>query len=86
MKTKQAKKNHYQDLFKKNKQTNLGSSVVNVERESKSAPCSLKQNGALLFNPVRIAETFNFFFPNIGRDTTKRIPKGKIITDDISKK
>ena len=29
-------------------------------RKSKRTPCSLKHNGALLFNPVKIGETFNF--------------------------
>ena len=38
---------------------------------------SLKYNGALLFNPVKIAETFNFLFTNIRPNIAKRIPKGK---------
>ena len=83
MKTKQTKKNHYQDLFEKTK-TDLSKtweairSIVNVRRKSKRTPCSLKHKGALLFNPVKIAETFNFFFTNIGPNIAKRILKGKI--------
>ena len=82
MKTKQAKKNYYQDFFEKNK-TDLSKtweaipSIVNVRRKSKPTPGSLKHNGALLFNPVKIDETFNFSFTNIGTSTGKRIPKGK---------
>ena len=37
-------------------------SIVNVGRKNKRTPCSLKHNGALLFNSVKIAETFNFFY------------------------
>ena len=76
------KKNYYQDLFEKNK-TDLSKTweairfIVNVRRKSKRTPGSLKYNGALLFNPVKIAETFNFFFTNIGTNIGKRIPKGK---------
>ena len=36
-----------------------------------------KHNSALLFNPVKVAETFNFVFSNIGPNIAKRIPKGK---------
>ena len=46
-------------------------------RKSKRTPCSLKGNGVLLFNPVKIAENFNFFFTNIGPNIAKRIPKGR---------
>ena len=48
-----------------------------VGRKSKRTPCSLKHNGVLLFNPVKIAETFNFFFTNIGPNIAKRIAKGR---------
>ena len=33
--------------------------------------------GVLFFNPVKIAEIFNFFIKNIGPNIAKRIPKGK---------
>ena len=52
-------------------------SIVNVGRKNKSTLCSLKNNSALLFNPLKIAETFNFFFTNIEPNMAKRIPKGK---------
>ena len=45
--------------------------------KSKRTPCSLKHNGVLLFNAVKIAETFNFFFTNIGLNIAKRILKEK---------
>ena len=41
----------------------------------KHTPCSLKHKGVLLFNPVKIAETFNFFFANIGPNIVNRIRK-----------
>ena len=74
-------KKYYQDLFEKNK-TDLSKtweairSIVKAGRKSKRTPCSLK-HGVLLFNPVKIAETFNFFFTNIERNIAKRIPKGR---------
>ena len=46
-------------------------------RKCKSTQCSLKHNGVLLFNPVKIAETFNFFVTNSGPNIVKRISKGK---------
>ena len=46
-------------------------------RKSKRTLCSLKHSGVLLFNPVKIAEIFNFFFTNIGPNIAKRIPKGR---------
>ena len=46
----------------------------------------LKHNGALLFNSVKIAETSNFFFTNIGSNIAKRIAKGKKFAYDISKR
>ena len=58
-------KKYYQDLFEKNK-NNLSKkvgairSIVNGGRKSKRTPCSLKHNGALLFNSVKITGTFNF--------------------------
>ena len=79
MKTKPAKK-HYQNLFEKNK-TDISKtqeaicSIGNVGRKTKSTPCSLKRNRALLFSRVKKAETFNFFFINIGPNIAKRIPK-----------
>ena len=82
MKTKQAKKKYYQDLFENN-QTDLSKtwetirSIVKVGRKSKRTLCSLKHSGVLLFNPVKIAEIFNFFFTNIGPNIAKRIPKGR---------
>ena len=48
-----------------------------MERKSKRTPCSFKHNCTLLFNPVKTAETFNFFFTNIGPNIAKRISKGK---------
>ena len=78
--TKQAKKKYYQDLFENN-QTDLSKtwetirSIVKVGRKSKRTLCSLKHSGVLLFNPVKIAEIFNFFFTNIGPNIAKRIPK-----------
>ena len=82
MKTKQSKKKYYQDLFEKNK-TDLSKtweairSIVKVGRKGKRTPCFLKHNGVLLFNQVKVAETFNFFFTNIGPNIAKRIPKGR---------
>ena len=68
-KTKQAKKKHYHFLSKKLNRSlkNLGSYslLINLGRKSKTTPSSLKHNGALLFNPVKIPETFYFFFTNI---------------------
>ena len=81
MKTKQAKKNYYQNLFEK--KGNLWKtwaairSILKVGRKSKRTPCSLKYSGVLVFSPVKIAETFNFFFTNIVPNTAKRIPKGR---------
>ena len=46
-------------------------------RKSKCIPCSLKHNGALLFKPVKIAQTFNIFVTNIEPNFAKTIPKGK---------
>ena len=46
-------------------------------RKGKRTPCFLKHNGVLPFNPVKVAETFNFFFTNIGPNIAKRIPKGR---------
>ena len=46
-------------------------------RKGKRTPCFLKHNRVLLFNPVKVAETFNFFFTNIGPNIAKRIPKGR---------
>ena len=43
----------------------------------KRTPYSLKHKGVLLFNPVKIAETFNFFFTNIGPNIANRIRKGR---------
>ena len=48
-----------------------------MRKKSKSTSCSLKNNGALLFNPLKMAETFNFFFTNIGPNMAKRAPQGK---------
>ena len=48
-----------------------------MRRKSKRTPCSIKNNDVLLFNPVKIAENFNFFFTNIGPNIAKRIPKGR---------
>ena len=73
---------HYQDLFEKNK-TDLSKtweairSIINVGRKVKFNPCFWKHNGALFFNLIKKAETFNFFFTNIGLNIVKRIPKGK---------
>ena len=50
---------------------------MKVGRKSKRTSCSLKGNGVLLCNPVKIAENFNFFFTNIGPNIAKRIPKGR---------
>ena len=75
-------KKYYQDLFEKNK-TDLSKTweaihcIVKVRRKSKRTPCSIKNNDVLLFNPVKIAENFNFFFTNIGPNIAKRIPKGR---------
>ena len=82
MTTKQAKKYYYQDLYQKNK-IDLSitwediHSIFSVGRKSKRTPYSLKHNGVLLFSLVKIAETFNFFFTNIGPNIAKRIHKGK---------
>ena len=82
MKTKQAKKNITRIYLKKNK-TDLSiiweaiRSIVKVGRKSKRTPCSLKHNGILLFNPVKTAGTFNFFFTNIETNIAKKIPKGR---------
>ena len=46
-------------------------------RKGKRTLCFLKHNGVLPFNPVKVAETFNFFFTNIGPNIAKRIPKGR---------
>ena len=68
-KAKQAKKKHYHFLSIKISRSvkKLGSYslFVNLGRKSKTTPSFLKHNGALLFNPVKIAETFYFFFTNI---------------------
>ena len=45
--------------------------------KSKRTPCSLKHKGVLLFNPVKIAETLNFFLTNIGPNIANRIRKGR---------
>ena len=49
--------------------------IAIVGRKSKCTPCCLKHNNTLLFNPVKIAETFNFFFTNIGPNITGRKKK-----------
>ena len=51
--------------------------VLKDFRVSYYTPCSLKHNSILLSNPVEIAETFYFFFTNIGPNTAKRLTKGK---------
>ena len=82
MTTKQVKKYYYQDLYQKNK-TDLSitwediHSIFSVGRKSKRTAYSLKHNSVLLFSLVKIAETFNFFFTNIGPNIAKIIHKGK---------
>ena len=82
MTTKQVKKYYYQDLYQKNK-TDLSitwediHSIFSVGRKSKRTAYSLKHNSVLLFSLVKIAETFNFFFTNIGPNIAKTISKGK---------
>ena len=51
--------------------------IANVGRKSKSTPYSLKHNGALPFDPLKVAETFNILFTNVEKRIAKRIPKGK---------
>ena len=69
-------------IYSKNNKTDLSKTreairyFVKVVRKSKQTPWSLKHKDVLLFNPVKIAETFNFFFTNIGTNIAKRIPKG----------
>ena len=46
-------------------------------RKCKHTPFSLIHNAAILFNPVKIAESFKFFFANIGPNIAKRISKRK---------
>ena len=78
MKFKQAERNITRTFSKKiEKNPDLSKtweaicSIVNVRKKSKSSSCSLKNNGALLFNSLKIAETFNFFFINIGPNGKK---------------
>ena len=78
-----AMKKNITRIYSKNNKTDLSKTreairyFVKVVRKSKRTPWSLKHKGVLLFNPVKIAETFNFFFTNIGTNIAKRIPKGK---------
>ena len=51
--------------------------IANVGRKSTSTPCSLKLNGALPFDQLKVAETFNILFTNVEKRIAKRIPKGK---------
>ena len=53
---KKNKKQIYQKIENLLKTWEAIHSIVNVERKSKYIPCSLKHNGTLLFNSVKIAE------------------------------
>ena len=78
MKTKQDKKTFPVFITKKKKKKkDLSKPSFALLPKTERTPCSLKHNGVLLFNPVKIAENFNFFFTNIGPNIAKRIHKRK---------
>ena len=70
---KASKKNYYTNFFNNNlyniKNTWKGiKEIINVKSERKSVPISLEINNKIETNPIHVADHFNSFFTNIGKN------------------
>ena len=78
--TRICKEKHYKQYFETNKQNAMKlqkgiKEIINIKKEDKSQPTTLRSNNSIIDDELVVANIFNSYFGSIAKEIDKKIPK-----------